>query len=69
MDSAPALSNPAGYYRLPVRHILSGLGLRKAVAASALATLSVAGAAAALLLPQSSAPTHTTVTPAITQSR
>lgn len=73
MGSTYALPVPARHsLRLPVGHILNGLGHRSAVVASALAILAIAGAATALLLPRSSAPANTTVTPvptAVTQSR
>ena len=73
MGSAHALPVPARHsLRLPVGHILNGLGLRSAMAVSALAILAIAGAATALLLPGSSAPANTTMTPvptAVTQSR
>lgn len=73
MASAAALSVPARLtLQLSGWHVLDRLGLRTAVAVSVLATLSVAGAASALLLPEAPAPAHTTVSPtptAITQSR
>jgi len=70
MGSAHALPLPARLsLRLAARHIVNGLELRTVVAASALAILAVAGAAIGFLLPQSSAPPHTTVlTPVSTTS-
>ena len=67
MGSAHALPVPFRLsLRLSVREILDGLGFRTVVAASVLAILAIAGAATALLFPQSSTQSHTAVTPVST---
>jgi hypothetical protein len=69
MGSAHAFPIAAGSaFRVRGRGAFTGVKLYVAVFA-AFATLAGAGTATALLLPRSSAPAHTTVTPVITTAR